>query len=120
MIAVPCQDARYTLRTLRANPVFTGVAVLSLALGIGANTAIFSILNALMLRELPVWRPEQLVEISGVYRNGSEVPFSFPMFEELRQRQRAFSDVFAWTGGSESNVGVNGSPLLATKESRNW
>src|SRR6185312_2972986 len=109
------QDVRYTLRTLRANPVFTGVAVLSLALGIGANTAIFSILNALMLRELPVSRPDQLVQVSGVYRNGSEVPFSFPMFQEIERRQRAFSGVFAWTGGSESNVEVNGSPLLATK-----
>jgi predicted permease len=115
MIPATWQDTRYTLRALRTNPMFTAIAVLSLALGIGANTAIFSILNALMLRELPVWRPERLVEISGVYRNGSEVPFSFPMFEEIEHRQRAFSGVFAWTAGSEANVEVNGAPLLATK-----
>ncbi|MGA8597676.1 MAG: ABC transporter permease [Bryobacteraceae bacterium] len=106
------QDLRYGLRTLRANPGFTAVAVLSLALGIGANTAIFTILNALVLRELPVWRPERLVEITGVYRNGSKVPFSFPMFQEIERRQRSFSSIFGWSFGLSLNVELNGTLLL--------
>ena len=58
------QNLRYSLRALRKNPGFTTVAILSLALGIGANVAIFTLINALLLRELPVPRPERLVELS--------------------------------------------------------
>ncbi len=75
------QNLRYTIRVLGKNPGFTAVAVLSLSLGIGANTAIFTLINALLLRDLPVRQPERLVQLSTVRRDG-KVPFSYPMFRE--------------------------------------
>ena len=98
---------RYTSHVLGKNPGFTGVAVLSLALGIGANTAIFSLLNALLLRDLPVWQPESLVELS-VLRRGDRIPFSFPMFRELERGQRVFSGIIGWNFGERTNVELNG------------
>lgn len=83
----------------QAESLFAAVTVIILALGIGANTAIFSLLDALMLRNLPVWRPDRLVEIAATYRNGAKVPFSFPVFQQLQQNQRVFTDLFAWTAG---------------------
>ena len=84
------QDTRYALRTLRANPGFAATAVLSLALGIGANTAIFSILNAVMLRSLPVEDPQRLVQVDGTFTN--------PIWEQVRDHQRAFSGTLAFSG----------------------
>jgi putative ABC transport system permease protein len=107
------QDVRYSLRMLRKNPGFTAVAVLTLALGIGANTAIFTILNALILRDLPVRQPERLVELAGIYRNGSKVPFSFPMFKEVERGQRVFSSLFGWSGGEAVNVEANSALFLS-------
>ncbi len=77
------RDLPYALHALIRSPGFTAVSVFILALGIGANAAIFSIWNALLLRELPAPKPERLVEISAIYRNGSEVPLSDPMYREL-------------------------------------
>jgi predicted permease len=97
----------HSLRLLAKAPGFATVAILSLALGIGANTAIFTLINALLLEELPVRQPEQLVELY-VKRLEGQVPFSYPMFRELQRGQRVFSDLMAWSGGSLSNVEVNG------------
>src|SRR5262245_59847003 len=71
------QDLRYGVRLLRKNPAFTAVATLSLAIGIGANTGIFSVADALLLKDLPVRRPDQLVS----FRIANEPLFSYPMFE---------------------------------------
>ena len=93
------QDTRYALRTLRANPGFAATAVLSLALGIGANTAIFSILNAVMLRSLPVEDPQRLVQV-GAPRSEATSPlsvyFTNPIWEQVRDHQQAFSGTLAY------------------------
>jgi predicted permease len=88
------QDIRYGLRTLAANPGFTVTAVLSLALGIGANTAIFSILNAVLLRSLPVEDPQRLVQIRIGAEGDDEL--TNPIWEQVRDRQQAFSGALAY------------------------
>jgi predicted permease len=92
------RDLRHTLRTLGRSPGFTTVVVLSLALGIGANTAIFTLLDQLMLRLLPVKRPEQLVMIwpigSNLGSNQGSRSSSYPMYQDLQQRAQPFSQVF--------------------------
>jgi predicted permease len=94
------KDARYGLRGLRRNPVFTLAAVLSLALGIGANTAIFSFVNTLMLRMLPVEKPEQLVNL---YRTGGwgKGYASYPLYLEFRKHTDLFAGVFARSGAGK-------------------
>lgn len=84
---------RSACRSLRATPLVSLLAILSLGLGIGANTALFSILNGLLLRPLPVQDPASLI----VLENGS---WTYPIWREIQQRERDFSDgAFAW--GSE-------------------
>jgi putative ABC transport system permease protein len=94
------QDIRYGLRQLGRNPGFTIVAVLTLALGIGANTAIFSLLDTVMLRYLPVEKPEELVQIKRQtprWGNRAISSFTNPIWEELRNQQDVFSGAFAWS-----------------------
>ena len=89
-------DLRDAFRALRSTPVVTAVAMLSLALGIGANTAIFSILDAVMLRVLPVKDPARLTLISmGANDNRS---FTNPIWEQIRDHQDPFDGAFAWSG----------------------
>ena len=97
------QDLRFGLRLLRLSPAFTLVALLSLALGIGANTAIFQIIDTLRLRTLPVKNPQELAIVRTEDLNGfmgeTHSPYpelSFPLFEEIRHRQQAFSAIAAW------------------------
>ena len=97
MIETLIQDVRYGLRQLRRSPGFTAVAVLTLALGIGANTAIFSLIDAVMLRMLPVQKAEELVEIvRHDPRWGEQAYYTDPLWEQVRDRQDVFSGAFAW------------------------
>jgi hypothetical protein len=94
------QDVRYGLRILGRTPVITSVAILSLALGIGANTAIFSMMDAVMLRLLPVRNPQELVQVRiRSFKSGTEAGgyFTNPLWEQLRDRQDVFSNAFAWS-----------------------
>jgi predicted permease len=107
------QDIRFALRMLRKSPAFTIVAVLTLALGIGANAAIFTLIDAVMLRTLPVKQPGQLVELFHVHPTGPRLPLTFPMFQELQRRQQVFTSVFGWSyGGAMHNVQVGDSLTL--------
>jgi predicted permease len=98
------QDGRYALRLLRKNPGFTLVAALTLALGIGGNTAVFSVMNSVLLRNLPLPHPEQLMFLRlpneqprGASNTGDgDTSFSEPVFEALRKEHAAFSDLMAY------------------------
>ena len=87
-------DTRYAIRMLRHSPAFTLVTVLSLALGIGANTAIFTLINAVMLRSLPVAHPEELVQLT---MPGGNRAFTNPVWEQIRDNQRIFNGAFAYS-----------------------
>src|SRR5689334_4169637 len=88
------QDSRLAIRALRNDPGFAAITALSLALGIGANTAIFSLIDALMLKTLPVSHPEQLVQVTA--GGGGGEYFSNPVWEQIRDRQDAFSGILAY------------------------
>jgi predicted permease len=91
------QDLRYALRALRKNPGFATAAVLSLALAIGANTAMFTLIDAVLLKALPVREPARLVQLEQI-RNGQGFNFfSWPIVEGFRSRASGFSDIFAWS-----------------------
>jgi len=131
------QDLHFGLRMLRKSPGFTAVAVLTLALGIGANTAIFSLINAVMLETLPVKNPQQLVLLdwtSGAWpedivkglagtwykeKSGRATSTSFPyaIYDDICARNQTFSSLAAFAGnGSQLNVGYKGQPGRADGE----
>src|SRR4030095_12942883 len=94
------QDVRYGLRRLGKGPGFTAVSTLSLALGIGANTAIFSLVDAVLLKLLPVKNPEQLVALEAFNQRGERSNFSYPAFEQLRDLPQVFTGVLAAVDGT--------------------
>ncbi len=99
-------DLRFALRTLSRNPGFTTVAVLTLALGIGANTAIFTMINTRLLRSLPVKDPQQLVLVTDEGR----ASLGYPLYEQFRDGNQSFSGLFAATGLSKRRMTVISPP----------
>ncbi len=112
-------DLMYGLRQLRLSPGFTAVAVLSLALGIGANTAIFQLVNAIRLKKLPVQDPQELVALDfqkdsargGSWSSRSAI-FTYPQWEAIRMRQQAYSGLVAWSA-TRFNLTTGGEPRFA-------
>lgn len=102
------QDLRYALRVLRKNPGFAVTGIVTLALGIGANTALFTLTNAMLLNSLAVPRPDRLIEITCLDRGGDQQPFSVPSFQGLQSHNEIFSGMFGWTGGGVVSLEVNG------------
>src|SRR5690242_4333908 len=87
---------RLAIRTLLATPIVTAVAILSLTLGIGANTAIFSVVNSLLLRTLPVKDPQRLVQVAEASADGQRT-WTYPIWDQIRQRPQLFDGAFAWS-----------------------
>jgi predicted permease len=125
-----CRDARYGFRVLRKSPVFSAVAILSLAIGIGANTAVFTLVDAVLLRLLPVKNPEQLVvfqwaakkgysSVSSSFSSGSSNAhswsinvFTWRTFQEMRNRRPGFESVFGFSHMPQLSVGVHDQALV--------
>jgi len=122
------RDLRFGARVLRKTPGFTAIAVLSLAIGIGANTAVFSLLDAVLLRMLPVRNPQQLVvarwgthanlRINTTWSSGGRADgiqtsnvFSWPIFQQMREHSHALTDVMGFSPLGPVNVAVNGQAL---------
>ena len=99
------QDLRYAFRQLRKSPAFTVPVIATLALGVGANTAIFTLINAVMLKPLPVEEPRQLYRLgdnnnccvmTGTQNGGSVVLYSYPLYEHLRDHTPEFTELTAF------------------------
>jgi predicted permease len=107
---VLAQDMRYAFRTMARAPGFTAVAVLTLALGIGANAAIFQVLYSLVIKPLPVRDPHQLVELQP-YHDGHEQGFSYPLLREMTARQKSLDGIIASSHAQLVDVRIEGRPL---------
>ena len=100
------EDVRYGLRMLRRNPAFTAVALLTLAFGIGANTAVFSIVNAVLLNSLPFSDPDKLVTLFESKPNFKEGSISYPNFLDWQRDNHAFTSIAAYRPDSFSLTGA--------------
>jgi putative ABC transport system permease protein len=119
MLETISQDVRYGIRQLKQSPGFTLVAVLSLALGIGANTAIFQLVNAIRLTMLPVENPNELASITfdkdagrAGWWSSRSANFTYAQWEQVRDRQQAFTGVLAWSA-ARFNLAGGGEPRFA-------
>ena len=103
------QDIRYAVRMLGKNPGFAAIAILTLALGIGANTAIFSVVNAVVIQPLPYQQPDRLVQLYTQFpsMDFDRFWFSEPEFLELRDESTSFESVAGWVNGDANITGGN-------------
>ena len=90
------KDLRFAIGTLWATPIVSFVAILSLTLGIGANTAIFSVVDSLLLGALPVKEPQQLVQLAEASADGQR-SWTYPIWDQIHQRPQLFDRAFAWS-----------------------
>src|SRR5215218_740937 len=104
------QDLRYGLRTLAKNPGFTAAAVVTLGLGIGANTAIFSVVNGVLLSPLAGRDPDRLVLLWESTKDTPQIPVSYPNYLDWRQRTRSFEDIAAFNGFDQFTMTGQGDP----------
>lgn len=109
------QDLKYALRMLKKNPAFTTVAILTLAVGIGANSAIFSVVNSVLLRPLPFRQPDQLVRVYSEFPNMKLQKFwlSPPELLDIQREAKSWEAIGAWAPGGQ-NVGTESEPLRVT------
>jgi putative ABC transport system permease protein len=109
MMQTILKDIRFAVRTLLKRPALTGIAIVTLALGIGANTAIFSVVNAIILRSLPYRDSDRLVAIWGnLHKTGlEEIPLSAPEFTDFRQQCKGFDQIAAYTTQGFNLTGVD-------------
>jgi putative ABC transport system permease protein len=112
-------DLRYAFRQLRKSPAFTAAAVLTLALGIGANTAVFSVVNAVILRPLPYPEPERLVSLSSRDAHGLPHSLSYPNFFDFRRLNRVFEHMVCFREDELALTGV-GAPVHLSSEIVSW
>ncbi len=110
MLDALVQDLRFGARVLRKNPGFTLVAVLTLALGIGANTAIFSVINSVLLKPLPFRDPERLVRVFSTRQTAEFYPVSGEDYFDWQSQNRAFETTTLFTGHHDFNASGAGEP----------
>lgn len=121
MLNTLLQDIKFALRMLRRSPGFTTVAVLTLALGIGANAAIFTVADALLLRPLPYANPQRLMMVyeTSITNRSEESVFSYPYFAQLRDQQHSFSGISAFAGDDFDMTG-RGEPRQISAGRVSW
>jgi predicted permease len=107
-MATLLQDIRYAIRVLVKRPGFTVIAIVTLALGIGVNSLMFSLVDAVLFRPLPVRAPERLLRIGTTFGSGTTSGISFPMLRDFREQADAFVGVAGFSGGNVVNLGANG------------
>ncbi len=111
------QSTQQALRLFARSPGFAFIVIIVLTVGIGAAISVFTVFNALLFRPLSLDHPEQLVQVSGIYRSSSSIPISYPMFTELQRDQSAFSGICGWSAGANFNVEANGSVTVSAVHS---